>query len=120
MTLPELLQLKYPTINLMKDCVLADRGEGPFIQEWTFLDIPQPTNDDIAQWTKEFQSAYDLKQINDARQAAYPPKEDLIVALWERVVEGNVSATDDIQAARESVKAEFPQPSESGSADTVS
>ncbi len=43
------------------------------------------------------------------RQRNYPSLDDLIVALWEQVVEDRPEAADEVQTAREVVKARFPK-----------
>lgn len=50
--------------------------------------------------------------VETAPVVNYPSKDALLMALWERVVEGKETATDELQAAREQVKAEFPKPDE--------
>ena len=109
MNLGEILTLKFPDASFLRDIILQDDGQGPYIEEWNIKDSPQPTEKDLTQWAIELQSTYDLQKIDAARRAAYPPKEDLVVALWERIVEGKPAATDDLQAQREAVKAEFPK-----------
>ena len=43
------------------------------------------------------------------RQRDYPSLDDLIVALWEQVVEDRPEVADEVQTAREVVKARFPK-----------
>ena len=43
------------------------------------------------------------------RQRDYPSLDDLIVALWEEVVEDRPEVADEVQTAREVVKARFPK-----------
>jgi len=105
------LKLKFPNADFMKDIQLSDHGEGIVINKWN-LSEPKPTQKDLDQWTAEMQDQYALNQILLKREATYPPKEDLIVALWERIVEGKTDATDEIQIEREAVKAENPKPGE--------
>ena len=49
-------------------------------------------------------------QITRAKQ--YPNLMDMIVPLWERVVEGKTDATDELQAKRTDVKNRNPKPTE--------
>ena len=50
--------------------------------------------------------AYDYVAL---RQRNYPSLDDLIVALWEQVVEDRSETADEVQTAREVVKARFPK-----------
>ncbi len=49
----------------------------------------------------------------DKRQAAYVQEgvtiKAMVVAVWERVVEGRPEASDALQAIRERIKAQFPK-----------
>lgn len=109
MQLFNILKLRFPEASFIYDINLQDDGEGAYIKEWNIKDVLQPTQKDLDIWAIEFQDQYELEQIDLKRQAAYPLKKDLIVALWERVVEGKENATDELQAKREAVKVEFPK-----------
>lgn len=51
-------------------------------------------------------------KYKDERKAEYPITDELIVALWESVVEGDNTAKDEIQIKRLEVKSKYPKPSE--------
>ncbi len=44
----------------------------------------------------------------DRRKAEYPPEGDLIVAIWESLVEGDSTSLDLLQAQRLAVKTKYP------------
>jgi len=44
------------------------------------------------------------------RQNEYPALDDMIVALWESVLEGNNVPRDDLQAERLVIKSKYPKP----------
>lgn len=46
----------------------------------------------------------------ERRAAEYPSADALVVALWERIVEGRSASSDALQAQRASVKAKWPKP----------
>lgn len=52
------------------------------------------------------------EDYRDRREKAYVERgvtvEAMVIALWERVVEGRPEASEALQAIREGVKAEFP------------
>lgn len=47
---------------------------------------------------------------DERRRAEYPPTDEMVVALWERVVEGRPEASDALEARRQAVKAKYPKP----------
>lgn len=46
----------------------------------------------------------------DDRRAEMPPVEDLIVALWEQVIEGRPQMATKLQMQRAAIKAKYPAP----------
>jgi hypothetical protein len=46
------------------------------------------------------------------RQSEYPKPDELIVALWEHVIEGQPEAAAILQAKREAIKIKYPKPIE--------
>ena len=51
-----------------------------------------------------------IPTYEDLRRAEYPPTDELIIALWEKVVEGRPESATILQAKREAVKIKFPKP----------
>jgi len=45
----------------------------------------------------------------EARSREYPRIDALVVALWERIVEGRTATSDSIQAKRAEIKAKYPK-----------
>jgi fatty acid/phospholipid biosynthesis enzyme len=58
----------------------------------------------------ELQAEYDAQEYARNRQSEYPSINDLIVALWENVVEERASAVVSLEADRQAVKAKYPKP----------
>ena len=46
----------------------------------------------------------------DKRRINYPNQEDLLVALWEKVMEDRSASAEALQTIREKVKADNPKP----------
>ena len=44
-----------------------------------------------------------------SRKAEYPPIDDLIVALWENVVEERAASVIELEAKRQAVKTKYPK-----------
>ena len=67
------------------------------------------TNQQILDKLAEFQAEYDAQAYSRNRQAEYPSLDDLIVALWEGVVEERMASVTQLEAARQAVKAKYPK-----------
>jgi len=50
-----------------------------------------------------------IPTYEDLRRAEMPPEHDLIVALWERVVENRPETSDVLQAKKEAIKIKYPK-----------
>jgi len=61
----------------------------------------------------EYQAILDsMKPIptyEDLRRAEYPSTDELIIALWEKVIEGRPESATILQAKREAVKIKYPK-----------
>lgn len=76
------------------------------IAEWPYTE-PKPSDAEIAALVADYKRRNDYK-INRALE--YPHVDDLIVALWERAVEGRPASSDAIQAIRAAIKVKYPKP----------
>ncbi len=112
MHISNILRLKLPTADFRKDIILQDDGQGAYIKEWNVFNVPLPTQADINQWAIELQSQHDLNVVLQAREAAYPAIKDMVVALWENILEDRPEAMTALEQERISVKARFPKPTE--------
>jgi len=50
-----------------------------------------------------------IPTYEDLRRAEYPKTDELIVALWEKVIEGRPESVIILQAEREAVKIKYPK-----------
>ena len=73
-------------------------------------DKEKPTQEFLESELARLQSEYDAQDYARNRQAEYPSIDDLIVALWENVVEERASAVVSLEAARQAVKTKYPKP----------
>ena len=93
----------------LSDYVLQDDGAGAYIRVWSSAS-PQPSEAEIETAHAEWQAEYDAQDYARHRQAEYPSIDDLIVALWENVVEERASAVISLEADRQAVKTKYPKP----------
>ena len=92
-----------------KDFILQDAGDGVvYIAEWKSIS-PQPSTEEIEAAHNEWQEEYDAQAYARNRQAEYPPLNDLIVALWEGVVEERMASLMELEVQRQAVKAKYPK-----------
>jgi len=90
------------------DFVLQDDGNGAYIAQWN-SDQSQPTEAEIEAAHAEWQAEQDATQYQRDRQAEYPSLDELIVALWEGVVEERMASVTALEAVRQAVKAKYPK-----------
>jgi len=73
-------------------------------------DKEKPTKEFLESELASKQSEYDAQEYARNRQAEYPSINDLIVALWENVVEERASAVVSLEADRQAIKTKYPKP----------
>ena len=101
--------LEHLGFNRYNDYVLQDDGSGVYIAEWKSAQ-PQPSVVEIESAHNEWKAEYDTQEYARNRQEEYPSINDLIVALWENVVEERASAVVSLEADRQAVKTKYPKP----------
>lgn len=86
---------------------------GPFYEDITWLESePMPSKEElIAKW-ETIKDEVALRKVAQARALPgnYPSRDDMIVALWEMVVENRPELAQKLQARREEIKAKYPKP----------
>ena len=90
------------------DFSVEDDGTGAYIAEWKSAQ-PQPTEAEIESAHNEWQAEYDAQEYARKRQAEYPSIDELIVALWENVVEERAASVIELEAKRQDIKAKYPK-----------
>ena len=90
------------------DFVLQDDGNGAYIKEWlSSADIPTVAEIEAAHI--EWQAEYDAQEYARNRKSEYPSLDELIIALWEGVVEERMAAVTKLEAKRQAVKLKYPK-----------
>lgn len=104
--------MRNPTIS---DAIFALGIDGGWkikkgkIDKW-YSEKEQPSDDAIQEKLKELQKDFDSNAYARTRQQNYPSKDDLIVALWEKVMEGRGESADALEVKRQEVKTAHPKP----------
>jgi len=100
-----LIQLGF---EVTTDFVLQNDGNGTYIKEW-LSNKPQPTTADIEIAHAEWQAEYDAQEYARNRASEYPSIDELVVALWEGVVEERMAAVTQLEMKRQTVKTKYPK-----------
>ena len=58
----------------------------------------------------EWNNQVDNRTYAEKRQAEYPSLDELVVALWEAVIEERMASSIDLQGKRTAVKDKYPKP----------
>ena len=72
-------------------------------------DQEKPTQEFLESELARLQSEYDAQDYARNRQAEYPSINDLIVALWENVIEERAASVIELEAKRQDVKTKYPK-----------
>lgn len=67
----------------------------------------KPTKEFLESELVSMQSEYDSHDYSRNRVAEYPSTNDLIIALWEKVVEGRSETADALEVNRQAVKTKY-------------
>ena len=72
-------------------------------------DQEKPTQEFLESELARLQSEYDAQEYARKRQAEYPSIDELIVALWENVVEERAASVVSLESKRQAIKAKYPK-----------
>ena len=95
----------------LSDFELHNNSDGTptVITEW-YSAQPQPSESDIEAAHAEWQAEQDATKYQRDRQTEYPSIDELIVALWEGVVEERMASVTALEGLRQAVKDKYPKP----------
>jgi hypothetical protein len=88
---------------------------GPNYEDITWLEeTPIPTRGELEALWEDIKESVAIKRVHQARSIPgnYPHKDEMVVALWEMIVENRPEAAQALQARREAIKLQFPKPTE--------
>ncbi len=90
------------------DFSLQNDGDGTYIREW-WSASPQPSEAEIETAHTEWQAEHDSQAYSRNRQAEYPSIDELVVAMWEGVVEERMASVTRLEELRQSIKTNYPK-----------
>jgi hypothetical protein len=86
---------------------------GPNYEDITWMeDVPAPTAEHLAELWLQIKEDVILRKVREARSTPgeYPSRDDMLVALWEMIVEERPEFVQELQARREAIKLKYPKP----------
>ena len=98
--------LKRLGFKLEVDFSLHEDGNGVYIKEWNNAS-PQPSEAEIEAAHAEWQAEYDSQAYARNRQAEYPSIDELVVAMWEGVVEERMASVTRLEGLRQAIKQKY-------------
>jgi len=101
-----LVRLGFDPVN---DFELRDDRDGRGVQLIWNSAQPQPSEAEIETAHAEWKAEYDAQDYARKRQLEYPSINELIVALWENVVEERAASVVSIESKRQAIKAKYPK-----------
>jgi hypothetical protein len=85
---------------------------GPNYEDITWLeDTPKPSVGELTEKWEQIKEQVATRRVHQLRSAPgnYPSKDELIVALWEMVVENKPESAQALQARRTEIKNSYPK-----------
>lgn len=108
MNLAEIIQLKFPHINLDRDVIIQDDGQGLYIKKWDDTLGPKPDQAQLDVWALEVAP---IKQELDARQNRrneYPAMGDQLDMLYKAMDSGLLAKVPEFYNSIKAVKDKHP------------
>lgn len=85
---------------------------GPGYEDITWMEPgPKPSKEELLSKWETIKEEVRLRRISQQRSTPgeFPSKDELLIALWEKVVEGRSESADRLQARRLEIKAKYPK-----------
>ena len=78
--------------------------------EWLSSEVIMPSKEEVQASLDVLMEEYGLTQYKRDREVEYPTRDDLVVALWELVVEGDNLSAEELQTKRLAIKEKYSKP----------
>lgn len=101
-------------MSFLTEAILALRPGAQFSTHddtiiWHDTEQDQPSDSEIAEKEAELQAEYDAQEYARNRKNEYPTTDELVVALWEAVIEERMASSIDLQGKRTAIKEKYPK-----------
>lgn len=112
MNLSDILRLKFPNIDFIRQVIIEDNGNGPYIKQWDNELGEQPSEETLALWSDEISTVRELEIVHELRRNNYPALGDQLDALFKAMEAGILPKVDGFYDEIKKVKETFPKPPE--------
>ena len=99
--------MNHEAIRNINPSVVTIRGDVAYDANEQVIEIDQAAYDAEV---SRLEAEHAATQYQRDRAAEYPSIEELVVALWESVVEERMSAVTALEAIRQEIKTKYPKP----------
>jgi len=89
----------HPSVVTIRGDDAFDAGDNPVTLDQVAVDVE----------TARLQAEHNSQEYARNRQAEYPSLNELIVALWENVVEERAASVIELEAKRQEIKTKYPK-----------
>ena len=104
MQINEILRLKFPDADFLKDIILNDDGNGIYIKEWNMPNVPKPDQGTLDKWASEVQDLYDRKQKDLANEPILKQLKALDIKSIRALREGDQERIDAYEAEAQQLR----------------
>ena len=99
--------MNYDAIRNINPSVVTVRGDVAYDENEQVVSINQ---DDYEAEVARLQAEQDATQYQRDRLEDYPSIDELVVAMWEAVVEERMASVTALEGLRQAVKTKYPKP----------
>jgi hypothetical protein len=85
MNIVDIILLKFPGVDMVRDVKFQDDGEGVYIKEWNLADAI-PTDKQLKKWANDLDLTY--RQNKARKERKYPTIEEQLDMLYHDKMEG--------------------------------
>lgn len=108
MNISEILNLKFPSVNLAKDIIIQDDGKGPYIKKWDESLGPKPDQATLDQWALEVAPIKIKLDARQNRRNEYPAMGDQLDTLFKAMDAGVLPKVPEFYNSIKAVKDKYP------------
>ncbi len=106
--LSDIIQLKFPKVDILTQVIIRDDGQGPYIYKWDDSLGPKPDEATLAAWEAEVAPIKQLQDVRQNRRNEYPAIGDQLDMLYKAMDAGTLPKVTDFYNSIKSVKDKYP------------
>ena len=99
--------MRHEAVKNLYDNVVNQVSDRAYDVNGELIDVDETK---VSKEIVKLQAEYDAKSYARARQQSFPIEHDLLIALWEKIMENRSESANALQAIRTQIKADNPKP----------